>query len=303
MKILVSGASGLAGTALTKSFRAGGHTVAHFVRPGGPVAPGDIAWDPSTASVDVAAMEGADIVIHLSGASIADGRWTASRKAVLRSSRIDSTRLVVDALGKMRQKPRVFLCASAIGFYGNRGDEILTEESERGIGFLPMLARDWEAEAIRAEECGIRTVRMRFGIILSARGGALPQMILPFKFGMGGKLGSGKQWMSWIVLEDVVEIVRAMIGDERFSGAVNVVAPNPLRNEEFTRVLARVLRRPAIFAAPAFALRLALGEMADALLLSSQRVQPERLTAMGYAFRNADLEGALRGILVKPQNS
>jgi len=303
MKILISGASGLVGKALTTRFREEGHAIAHFVRPGAPASPGNVAWDPATANVDVAAMEGADAVIHLSGASIADGRWSPARKAILRSSRIDSTRLLVDALGKMRQKPRVFLSASAIGFYGNRGDEILTEESERGFGFLPLLARDWEAEAFRAEEYGIRTVRMRLGVILSEDGGALPKMVVPFKFGAGGRLGSGKQWMAWIALKDVVGIIRALLTDERFTGAVNVVAPTPVRNEEFTRVLASVLHRPAIFPAPAFAVRLALGEMADALLLSSQRVQPQRLAETGYPFLFANLESALRGILAKVNNS
>jgi uncharacterized protein (TIGR01777 family) len=248
-------------------------------------------------------MEGADAVIHLSGASIGEGRWTAARKAVLRSSRVDSTRLLVDALGKLRQKPRVFLCASAIGYYGNRGDEILTETSERGTGFLALVARDWEAEAMRAEASGIRPVAMRFGVILSADGGALPRMAVPFKFGVGGRLGSGSQWMSWIALDDVVGIIRAMIADKGFRGAVNVVAPESVRNAEFTRVLARVLQRPAIFPAPAFALRMALGEMVDSLLLVSQRVRPERLAAAGYAFRYADLEAVLRAILGKPRNS
>jgi uncharacterized protein len=303
MKILISGASGLAGAALTKALRAEGHTVAHFVRPGSAAGPGDVAWDPASANVDVAAMEGADAVIHLSGASIADGRWSPARKAILRSSRIDSTRLLVDALGKMRQKPHVFLSASATGYYGNRGDEILTEESERGFGFLPLLARDWEAEAIRAEVTGIRTVRMRFGVILTADGGALPQIVLPFKFGAGGRLGSGKQWFSWIALDDVVGIIREMLTDERFTGAVNLVAPNPVQNVEFTHVLAGVLHRSAIFPAPAFALRLVLGEMADALLLSSQRVRPERLAETGYPFRFANLEPALRWILAKVRNS
>jgi uncharacterized protein len=301
MKILISGASGLVGKALTTKFREEGHAVAHFVRRGAPTSPGDVAWDPAAANVDVAAMEGADAVVHLSGASVANGRWSPARKAILRSSRIDSTRLLVDALGKMQQKPRVFLCASATGYYGNRGDEILTEESERGFGFLSLLARDWEAEAIRAEAIGIRTVRMRFGVILAADGGALPQMILPIKFGAGGRLGSGKQWLSWIALDDVVGIIRALLADERFTGAINVVAPNPVRNEEFTRVLARVLHRPAFLPAPAFALRLALGEMADALLLSSQRVQPQRLAEAGYPFRFANLEPALRAILEKAQ--
>lgn len=299
MKILISGATGLVGTALTNTFRAEGHTVARFVRPGGTASVGDVAWDPATASVDLAALEGTDVVIHLSGASIGEGRWTVERKALLRSSRIDSTRLLVDALGRLRRKPRAFLCASAIGFYGNRGDEILTEESERGIGYLPLLARDWEAEAMRAEVAGIRTVRMRFGVIFSSVGGALPRMVAPFKFGLGGRLGSGKQWMSWITLEDVVEIIREMIADEQLQGAINVVAPNPVRNEEFTRVLAGVLQRPAVLPAPAFALRLALGEMADALLLVSQRVRAERLVATGYAFRCGSLDAALRRILAK----
>jgi uncharacterized protein (TIGR01777 family) len=315
MKILISGASGLTGTALTRAFREEGHTVSHFVRPRGAtslgsatsprraIAPGDVAWDPTRANVDVAAMEGADAVIHLSGASIGEGRWTSARKDVLRSSRVDSTRLLVDALGKLRRKPRVFMCASAIGFYGNRGDEILTEASERGTGFLALLARDWEAEAMRAEASGIRTVLMRFGVILSAEGGALPRMIVPFKLGVGGRLGSGRQWMSWIALEDAVGIIRAMILDEGFRGAVNVVAPEPARNAEFTRVLARVLHRAAIFPAPAFALRMALGEMADSLLLVSQRVLPERLAAAGYAFRYAELESALRAILENTQGS
>jgi uncharacterized protein len=251
----------------------------------------------------VAAMEGADVVIHLSGASIGEGRWTAARKDVLRSSRVDSTRLLVDALEKVRQKPRVFLCASAVGFYGNRGDEILTEASERGTGFLALLARDWEAESLRAEASGIRTVQMRFGVILSAVGGALPRMIVPFRLGVGGRLGSGRQWMPWIALEDAVEMIRAMIADEGLRGPVNVVAPEPVQNAEFTRVLARVLHRAAILPAPAFALRMALGEMADSLLLVSQRVLPERLVAAKYAFRFADLEFALRAILAKTRNS
>jgi uncharacterized protein len=299
MKILISGATGLVGTALTKAFRAEGHTVGHFVRPGAVASSDDVAWDPVTANVNLAAMEAADVVIHLSGASIGNGRWTAARKAILRSSRIDSTRLMVDAMARLRRKPRAFLCASAIGFYGSRGDEILTEESERGIGYLPLLARDWEAEAMRAEVSGIRTVRMRFGVILAAEGGALPRMITPFKFGVGGKLASGKQWMSWIALEDVVGIIRAMIADEKLEGAINAVAPNPLRNEDFTRALAGVMHRPAILPAPAFALRLALGEMADALLLVSQRVKPERLISMNHTFRYTNLESALRAVLAK----
>jgi len=297
MKILISGASGLVGRALAGVLRAQGHQVARLVRPGSAASAGDISWDPSAATVDVAAMEGADAVVHLSGASVAGGRWTPARKALLRSSRVDTTRVLVDALASLRQKPRVFVCASAIGCYGDRGDEILTESSAIGTDFLSLVVRDWEAEAARAEICGIRTVELRFGVILTAEGGALAAMLRPFKFGMGGRLGSGKQWMSWISLEDAVGVVCSVITDEQLTGPLNVVAPNPLRNAEFTRITAAVLHRPAIFTAPAFTLRVALGEMADGLLLASVRVMPERLLATGYQFRFPEFEPALRAIL------
>jgi len=297
MKILISGASGLVGNALSRRLRAEGHTVVRLVRPGGTPSAGDVAWDPMAATVDLSAMESADAVIHLSGASVGDGRWTPARKALLRSSRIDSTRVLVDSLARLRQKPSVFVCASATGYYGDRGDEILTESSEPGTDFLSLLARDWEAEATRAKSSGIRTVLLRFGVILSATGGALPRMLMPFKFGVGGRFGSGKQWLSWLTLEDAVEIARLAIVDERLAGPVNVVAPNPLRNAEFTRLVASALHRPAIFSAPAFALRLALGEMAGPLLLSSQRAIPEKLLAAGYQFRSDDFSSALRAML------
>jgi uncharacterized protein (TIGR01777 family) len=297
MKVLISGASGLVGTAVADALRKDGHTVRQFVRPGGTSRAGDVRWDPASGTADLAAMEGADAVICLSGASVGEGRWTAERKKVLRSSRVDLTRVLVDSLGRLKQKPRVFIAASAIGYYGNRGDEILTESSTAGNNFIAQLARDWETESIRAESVGIRTVILRFAVILSAKGGALARMVLPFKLGVGGRLGSGRQWMSWVVLEDVVEIVRAAISDERMRGPVNVAAPGPVQNAEFTRVLAKVLRRPAIFPAPAFALRIALGEMADGLLLASARVIPEKLRAAGYRFRFENLEGALRAIL------
>jgi uncharacterized protein len=299
MKILISGASGLVGGALASALRAEGHAIARLVRPGGAASAGDVRWDPASATIDAAAMEGADAVVHLSGASIAEGRWTPARKALLRSSRVDSTRLLVDALAGLRQKPRVLVCASATGYYGNRGDEELTETSEPGTDFLALLARDWETEALRASAAGIRTVLLRFGVILAAEGGALPKMLLPFRFGAGGRIGSGKQWMPWIALNDAVGIARAAVADEGCAGAVNVVAPNPVRNAEFTRVASRVLRRPAIFAVPAFVLRAAVGEMADALLLASTRVLPERLLKMGYEFRFAEIEATLRAILAR----
>lgn len=297
MKILISGASGLVGQALSSVLRRDGHTVVRLVRPGGEPAPGDVRWNPMSATVDLPAMEGADAVIHLSGASIAGGRWTPARKAILRSSRVDLTRVLVDALANLRQKPKVFVSASATGYYGNRGDEILTESSEPGTDFLALLARDWEAEAMRAELAGIRTVLLRFGLILSAEGGALPQMLMPFKFGVGGRFASGNQWMSWIALEDAVRIACSAIADDKLAGPLNVVAPNPVRNAEFTRIVAAALHRPAIFPAPAFALRIALGEMADSLLLSSQRVVPKRLLAINYPFRFDDLAVTLRAIL------
>ena len=299
MKILISGASGLVGTATTEALRADGHTVAHLVRPGGKAEAGNVRWDPNGAYVDLAAMEGADAVIHLSGASIGGGRWTHERKGLLRGSRLGTTRVLVDALAQMKRKPRVFLAASAIGYYGSRGDEVLTEASSNGTDFLAQLTRDWEVESLRAESTGIRTVLLRFGVILSMRGGALPRMITPFKFGAGGRLGSGRQWMSWVALEDVMGVMRTALADERYRGPVNVVAPNPVQNADFTRGLASAVRRPALFPAPAFALRIVLGEMADELLLVSQRVKPAKLTAAGFQFRYAELQDALRAIVVE----
>lgn len=298
MKILITGASGLVGTAASSALRADGNVVARFVRPPRDPAPADIRWDPMCANVDVSTMEGADAIIHLSGASIGDGRWTLERKNILRSSRLGSSRVLVDAISKLSHKPRVLVAASAVGYYGDCGDDVLTESSPNGRGFLAKLARDWEAESRRAETAaGVRTVVLRFGMILSLHGGALPRMATPFKLGLGGRLGSGKQWMSWIALEDVVGSIRAALADERFSGPVNIVAPNPVQNADFTRALASALRRPALFPAPPFALRLALGEMADELLLASQRARPQKLLASGFSFRYPDLESALRVIV------
>lgn len=299
MKIMISGSSGLVGKALSSALRTEGHTVARLVRPGGALSSGDVSWDPMAATMDTAAMEGADAVVHLSGASIAGGRWTPARKAVLRSSRIDTTRVLVDSLINLRTKPSVLVCASATGYYGNRGDEMLTESSSPGTDFLSLLARDWEEEAARAEMNGVRTATLRFGLILAADGGALPQMLLPFRLGLGGRFGTGAQWMPWIALEDVITIARLAIADARVCGPWNVVAPNPVRNSEFTRILADVLHRPAIFPVPAFALRLALGEMAEPLLLASQRAVPARLLAMQHKFRFETLESALRATLAK----
>jgi uncharacterized protein (TIGR01777 family) len=301
MKIIVSGASGLVGAALTQSLRDQGHKVLHLVRKPArapkEVSSTEIRWDPLSAQVDVPGLEGANAVVHLSGANISEGRWTPARKDVLRSSRIDSTRVLVDSLARLRQKPQVLVSASAVGYYGNRGDEMLAESAHPGSDFLSLLARDWEAEAMRAAQSGIRTVILRFGVILSAQGGALPEMIRPFKFGAGGRLGSGRQWMSWVALEDAIGIIQSSIANPEWNGPINAVAPEPVRNAEFAEIVGHILHRPARLPAPPFLLRLALGEMADALLLSSQRAIPERLVQSGYSFRFADLEAALRTML------
>lgn len=299
MKFIISGATGLVGTALAHTLRDEGHSVARLVRTGNAAVAGDIQWDPANSKIDLAALEAADAIVNLNGASIGGGRWTPERKKLLRTSRVETTRFLVDSISRLRQKPRAFMSASATGFYGSRGDEILTEASASGTDFLSELSREWEQEAERAESFGIRTAILRFGIILSSHGGALPRMLTPFKMGLGGRLGNGKQWMSWIALDDVVGITGWAITDSQVKGPVNVVAPNPVQNSEFTRVLAKVLHRPAILPAPAFALRLMLGEMADALLLGSQRVHPEKLLGSSYKFRFEHLEPALRAVLAQ----
>ena len=303
MKILATGSSGLVGTALVSTLARAGHTACRLVRPQSTAGEGSkegfaVAWNPATGELGGVGV-GAHAVVNLAGASIAGGRWTPERKALLRSSRIDTTRALVGALAKMNVRPSVLVSASAIGIYGNRGDEVLTEESQPGADFLADVAREWEAEALKAEALGIRVALARFGIILAREGGALAKMLTPFKLGAGGRLGSGKQWMSWVTLEDVVAILRFAIENASVRGAINVISPQPLQNAEFTRVLARAVHRPALFPAPALALRLVLGEMADALLLSSQRVAPQRLQQLGYRFLHPDLPSALAAVLAK----
>jgi uncharacterized protein (TIGR01777 family) len=264
----------------------------------------DVAWNPNTCDLEgepfgaeQEKVEGADAVVNLAGASIAGESWSEERKALLRASRVQFTRELVCALEKLSAPPKTLVSASAIGYYGNRGDEVLTEESRAGEDFLARLAQEWEAEAVKAEALSMRVVRTRFGIILAKHGGALPQMMRPFQFFAGGKIGSGQQWMSWITLADTVGILRFALANRALSGAINVVAPSPVRNAEFVRELGRAMHRPAIVPAPAFALKFALGEMAEALLLASQRVMPSRLQQLGHKFQHANLSSALAAVL------
>jgi uncharacterized protein len=303
-RILISGSTGLVGSALLEELRSRSQEAGRLIRPStrskltGVSAPGtaiDVPWDPQADVLDSAA-EGATAVVHLAGASIAGKRWTKSRKLVLRESRVAATRQLVSALGRLRRPPQIFVAASAIGIYGDRGDEVLTEKSAPGHGFLADLSREWEFESSRATQFGARVVILRFGIILARHDGALPQMALPFRLGLGGRVGSGRQWVSWISLQDVVRIIDYAIDSDRLSGQINAVAPNPVRNSEFAQDLGAALHRPDVFPAPAFALRLALGELADALLLSSQRVLPHKLEQTGFQFLHAELPSTLRTI-------
>ncbi len=309
MRILVSGSTGFLGTAVVETLEGQGHTVARLVRPGtarkdiagvqDQVQAQAVAWDPIASQFDATGAEGADALIHLAGASIAEGRWNASRKELLRTSRIGATRHLIGALAKLQRPPRVIVAASAIGYYGNRGEETLTEASAPGKDFLAGLCREWESETARGAEFGARVVNLRFGIILAAHGGALPRMALPFKLGAGGRLGDGRQWMSWLTLQETVSIIQFALTTSGLSGPVNAVTPNPVRNNEFTSVLAKTLRRPALLPAPAFALRLALGEMAEALLLISQKVMPSKLADSGYRFLQPSLASAFAGVFRK----
>ena len=301
MKIIVSGASGLVGSALVPALGAGGHQVTALVRRESKQrAHADVAeveWDPNAGQLDAARLVGHDAAVHLAGESVTGGRWTAEKKRRIRESRVRSTRLLAETLARLQTRPRVLVCASAVGYYGNRGAEVLTEASAPGTDFLSDVCREWEAAAEPARAAGIRVVHLRFGVVLSAEGGALAQMLTPFKLGIGGQLGSGAHYMSWLALDDAVGMIEHALADESLSGPVNAVAPQPVTNHEFTKTIGRVLGRPTLLPMPAFALRLALGEMADALLLSSARVEPQRLAAAGYQFKYPQLEGALRHVL------
>lgn len=297
MKILVSGSNGLVGSSLIPLLGGQGHAVTKLVR--GEAKPGEIRWDPVAGTLDKPALDALapDAIIHLAGDPIAEGRWTPEKKARIRDSRTGPTRLLAEWAATAANPPKSFIAASAIGYYGDRGGESLNEASPAGTGFLPDVCKEWEAACEPARRAGIRTVNLRFGVILSPAGGALKKMLLPFKLGGGGPLGAGTQWMSWIALDDALGAIARALADESLSGPVNVTAPGAVTNAEFTRTLGKVLRRPAVLPMPAFAARLAFGEVADALLLSSTKVEPARLQAAGYPFRHPQLEAALRHLL------
>ena len=295
MKILVAGASGLVGSALIPSLESDGAEINRLVR-SSPKA-NEIEWHPNHGGIDATRLEGFDAIINLAGENIAEGRWTDEKKRKIRDSRVDGTHLLSEAIAKLATKPRVFLCASATGFYGDRDDEILDETSDSGGGFLANVCRDWEGATESAAKAGVRVVNLRFGPILAREGGMLGKMLTPFKLGMGGKVGSGKQYMSWVAIDDVVGAIKLALPDESIHGPLNVVSPNPVTNEEFTKTLGEVLSRPTVMSIPAFAARLAFGEMADEMLLVSQRVAPKKLNEAGYQFKHPELESALRHYL------
>lgn len=292
MKVLVAGSSGFVGSRLVPALQAGGHETVRLVRHG-PQGAGQALWRPGRGELAPELLDGADAVVNLAGAGIAGHRWTPAYRQVLRESRIAATRTLASAAARCVSPPSVLVNASATGYYGDRGDEPLDEASPGGRGFLAELAADWEAEALAARALGMRVVLLRFGMIVGPGGGALERMLTPFRLGLGGPLGRGRQWWSWVALEDAVRAVVHAVEEPVLSGPVNVTAPAPLRNREFTRVLARALHRPAVLPAPAPILRLALGDMADELLLASTRALPRALESAGFAFHKPRLEDAL----------
>ena len=298
MRVAITGSTGLVGSAVVTVLSAAGHEVVRLVRraPG----PGEkaVRWDPARREIDAAGLEGHDAVLHLAGENVGSGRWTAARKAAIRDSRVNGTRLLCDALAGLARPPRTLVCASAVGYYGDRGEETLTEESPPGTGYLAEVCREWEAAATPAARKGIRVVTLRIGMVLSPKGGALARILPPFRAGLGGVIGGGRQYVGWVALDDLPHIVLHALQCGDLSGPVNAVAPRPVTNREFTGALGKALSRPTPLPVPAFALRLAVGrEMADALLLASARVVPRRLEKTGYRFRFPELGAALRHML------
>jgi uncharacterized protein (TIGR01777 family) len=298
MRILLTGSSGLIGRALLTFLTADGHKVVRLTRSRNPAPGQHISWDPLAGAIDADGLEDFDAVVHLAGESIV-GRWTAEKKARILESRAKGTRLLSESLAHARSRPPVLVSASAIGYYGNRGAQVMDEESSPGSMFLSQVATAWEEATEAARRNGIRVVNLRIGFVLSKEGGGLAAMLLPFKLGVGGRIGSGRQYMSWIAVDDVVGAISHAILSDALRGPVNAVAPYPVTNQEFTKTLGGVLRRPTIFPLPAFAAHMVMGEMADELLLASTRVEPKRLLAGGYEFRFPQLQGALRHVLGK----
>ena len=296
MKVLVTGASGLIGTVLRKSFAAKGWEMLSATRHQ-PKSENEVQWSIEEGFTDLSKLEGVDAVVHLAGESVNGLRWTDEKKKAIRDSRVLGTRNLVAALGKLKDRPKVLVSSSAIGFYGERGDEEITESSASGVGFLADVSKEWESEARRAEDAGIRTVLLRTGIVLSKDGGALGTMLLPFKLGVGGVVGSGKQWMSWISLDDHVRAIEFVIEHDSIRGAVNSASPHPVTNEEFTKVMGDVLYRPTFLPLPEFVVSMALGEMGDELLLTSTKIVPKRLEDAGFKFEYPELKAALEHAL------
>jgi uncharacterized protein len=298
MDVVVTGASGLIGTALKGALEKAGHRMVPMVRS---QASGDaIRWDPDRGEIDAAGVEGVGAVVHLAGEGIGNRRWNEAHKAKVKGSRTKGTSLLAETLSKLNKAPKVLVSGSAVGYYGDRGDEVLTESSRPGNDFLAGVCTAWEAATAPAKEAGIRVAHIRTGIVLSGRGGVLPKMVLPFKFGAGGKLGSGRQWMSWIALADEVEAIVHLLGDDTLSGPFNFTAPNPVTNADMTKAIGAALHRPTLLPAPAFALKTALGaEMAEELLLVSQRALPTRLLDSGFTFQHSELGDALRVALAE----
>lgn len=296
-RVVVSGASGLLGQALVPALRARGIQVARLVRRA-PRADDEVRWDPAAGTIDVEGLSGVTGAIHLAGDNVASGRWTDAKKASIRDSRVQGTTLLAGALANLSPKPRVMVSASAIGYYGSRGDETLDERSSAGDGFLASVCVEWEAATEAAQAAGIRVVNARIGVVLAADGGALAKMKTPFLFGVGGRIGDGTQYMSWITLDDVVSALIFALERDELSGPVNLVSPNPVTNAELTNTLGRVLKRPTLFPVPKFALRLGMGsQMADEMLISSTRVKPAVLEQHGFHWEHADLTSALRSVL------
>ena len=294
-RILITGGSGLIGAALIPILETRGHVctrLSHNLK-----YPGQLFWNIQSKQLDAHSIEGYDAIIHLAGENVGSSRWTKSKKELIRSSRVDGTRLLCEKIATLKYPPTVFLCASAIGFYGNRGTEELTEESSHGTGFLSSVVQGWEAATAPLDDLQIRKVLMRFGVILSRKGGALQKMLPPFKLGLGGKIGNGKQFMSWISLRDVVQAIVYLLEAEHIHGAVNMTSPNPVTNEVFTKVLGKQLKRPTIFPLPALVAKLTLGEMANDLLLASTKARPQKLQHHDFKFKHAHLELALADIL------